>query len=219
MTSWQRSLGLIPPVGGTFLESREFMQDDQGQEQAGAGVRTLWEKISDKCRLLYPASLISSTKISRPRTLLEHSLSHCATSSIICEGCQLHHHQLSQHLNLENLLFGDWSPGSLFGGKPPAPARSLGNPMAQQQHPALALNGGLPPLASSINPKKSNLFEDVAVRSSALLGFGGAVLSYTPPGPGSQFRGFMTNFAAMSTAAPHCFSAPTGKNGLGASFN
>ncbi|KAF8582513.1 hypothetical protein K439DRAFT_151121 [Ramaria rubella] len=24
-------------------------------QQAGAGVRTLWEKISDKCRLLYPA--------------------------------------------------------------------------------------------------------------------------------------------------------------------
>ncbi|KAF8582899.1 hypothetical protein K439DRAFT_116525 [Ramaria rubella] len=223
MTSWQWSLALIPPVGGTFLESREFLWDDQGQEQAGAGMRTLWERISDKCHLLYPASLISFTNvnISRPQSLLEHSLSRCTTGSTICEGCQLHHRQLSQHLNLANLLFGDWSAGSLFGGKPPVPAWSLGNPMVQQQQqqPAPTLSGGLPPLASSINLKKSNLFEDVAVHSPTpfRIWWCHAQL-YTP-----RTRLTVARIHEKLCRYVHCCTtllpAPTGKNGLGASFN
>ncbi|KAF8581174.1 hypothetical protein K439DRAFT_1636403 [Ramaria rubella] len=185
--------------------------------------------------------------------------------------------QQQQNPNPANPLFGGGSTGSLFGGKPPAPAPGFGvggglfgNSTTQQQQPTPALGGGLfgntntqqqqgqqpatlfggsmfsggqqqqqqptltasidqplpaslpslPSLASSINPKKkSNLFADIAARSSPRLGLGGAALNYTPPGPGSRLRGFGTSLAATSTAAPNPFPASTGKNGLGAGFN
>ena len=154
--------------------------------------------------------------------------------------------------------------GTLFGGKPPAPAPGFGglnglfgNNQQQQQQPSQSslfgntsakpqqnqqasmfggstLFGGstqpqqpqpsltasidqplpntlpttlpqLPSLASSLSPKKkSNVFADVAARSSPRLGLG---LNYTPPGPGSKLRGFGTS-ASTSTVTKNPFSLP-----------
>ena len=178
--------------------------------------------------------------------------------------------QQQQQPSTTNPLFGGGSSGSLFGGKPPAPAPGFGTlgggglfgntQQQQQQQPA---QGGLfgntntqqpqgqqpslfgsnsslfgastqqqqqptltasidqplpttlptalpqlPSLASSLSPpkKKSNVFADIAARSSPRLGLG-VGLNYTPPVPGSKLRGFGTS-ASTSTVTKNPFSLP-----------
>ncbi|KAF8514607.1 nucleoporin autopeptidase-domain-containing protein [Gautieria morchelliformis] len=113
---------------------------------------------------------------------------------------------------------------SLFGG-----SSSFLGASTQQQQPSLTASidqplpntlptslPQLPSLASSVSPKKkSNVFADIAARSSPRLGMG-VGLNYTPPGPGSKLRGFATS-GSTATLTKNPFTLPPpgspGKNG------
>ena len=176
-----------------------------------------------------------------------------------------------QQSSSTNQLFGGGGTGSLFGGKPPAPAPGFGGGglfgIGQQQQQPSALGGGLfgntnnqpqqsqqqpsllsgsslfgsstqqhqqtqpsltasidqplpnliptslpplPSLASSLSPKKkSNVFADVAARSSPRLGLG-VGFNYTPLGPGSKLRGFGTSTSVSSTSTNPFALPPSG---------